>query len=154
MLICSTYFRSTLHYLYTLKTLKTFSLGSRLKCSILETHIKEIVNTYQPPLTLFRMGLFWAVHGREGVGRRGAKKAPSPPLPRISHTYPTMIKLDTVIPYQQKIQKSMNHVTHPLSSADMRFFCHKSANFVASGNTDIDSILIHNFWFFKLVFSL
>ena len=27
------------------------------------------------------------------------------PLPKIRHTYPTMIKLDTVIPYLKKIQK-------------------------------------------------
>ena len=32
----------------------------------------------------------------------GAKKAP---LPKICHTYPTMMKLGTVIPYLKKIQK-------------------------------------------------
>ena len=49
-------------------------------------------------LTLFRMGIFGAAHGWE----RGAKKAP---LPKICHTYPTMMKLGTVIPYPKKIQK-------------------------------------------------
>ena len=34
------------------------------------------------------------------------------PLPKICHTYPTMMKLGTVIP----------HVTHPLSSADVSNF--------------------------------
>ena len=47
--------------------------------------------------TLFRMGFFGAVHWL-GV----AKKAP---LPKICHTYPTMTKLGTIIPYLKKIQK-------------------------------------------------
>ena len=34
--------------------------------------------------------------------RRQAKNAPSP---KISHTYPTMMKLGTVIPYLKKFQK-------------------------------------------------
>ena len=49
-------------------------------------------------LTLFRMGFFGAAHGW------GGKKAP-PPLPKICHTYPTIMKLGTVIPCQNKIQK-------------------------------------------------
>ena len=46
-------------------------------------------------VTLFRMGIFGAVNG-SGVG--GEKKGP-PPLPKISHTYPTMKELAAVIPY-------------------------------------------------------
>ena len=49
-------------------------------------------------LTLFRMGFFGAAHGWEGG-------LFAPPLPKIRHTYPTMIKLGTVIPYLTKIQK-------------------------------------------------
>ena len=49
-------------------------------------------------LTLFRMGFFGATHEWEG----GAKR---PPLPKIRHTYPAMIKLGTVIPYLRKTQK-------------------------------------------------
>ena len=45
-------------------------------------------------LTLFRMGFSGAAHGWEG-----------PPLPKICHTCPTMMKLGTVIPYLKKIQK-------------------------------------------------
>ena len=45
------------------------------------------------------MGFFGAaqewVEGRGGLGL----------LPKICHTYPTMMKLDTVIPYPKKIQK-------------------------------------------------
>ena len=50
-------------------------------------------------LTLFRMGFFGAAH------RWGRAKKTSL-LPKICHTYPTMIKLGTVIPYLKKIQKS------------------------------------------------
>ena len=50
-------------------------------------------------LTLFRMGFFGAAHG---WGGEGGKKVP---LPKICHTYPTVIKLGTVLPYPKKIQK-------------------------------------------------
>ena len=46
-----------------------------------------------PLLTLFRMGFFGAGHGWGGT------------LPKICHTYPTMMKLGTVIPYLRKIKK-------------------------------------------------
>ena len=48
-------------------------------------------------LTLFSMGLFGTAH------RRGEAK--KPPLPKICHTYPTMMKVDTVIPCLKKNQK-------------------------------------------------
>ena len=42
------------------------------------------------------MGLF-------GVARRwGEQKGP---LPKICHTYPTLMKYDTLVPYLKKIQK-------------------------------------------------
>ena len=44
------------------------------------------------------MGFFGAAHGWGG----GAKR---PPLSKICHTYPLMMKLDTVIPYLKKSQK-------------------------------------------------
>ena len=43
------------------------------------------------------MGLFEAAHGWKGV-QKG-------PLPKICHTYPTTMKLGTVIPYIESIQK-------------------------------------------------
>ena len=49
-------------------------------------------------LTLFRMGFFGAAHG---WGPPSLKA----PLPIICHTYPTIMKLGTVIPYPKKIQK-------------------------------------------------
>ena len=42
----------------------------------------------------------------------GGKKAP--PLPKICHTYPTMMKLGTVIPYPKKIQKIYESRDTPL----------------------------------------
>ena len=47
-------------------------------------------------LTLFRMGIFRAAH------------------PKICHTYPTMMKLGTVIPYPKKIQKIYESRDTPL----------------------------------------
>ena len=46
------------------------------------------------------MGIFRAACG---WGGGGGQKGPS--LPKICHTYPTMMKLRTVIPYLKKIQK-------------------------------------------------
>ena len=70
-------------------------------------------NSRQISLTLFMDG--------------GGQKSP---LPKICHTYHKMVKLGTVIPYLKKIKKYINHMTHPLSSADISFFYRKSANFV------------------------
>ena len=55
------------------------------------------------------MGLFGAAH-RWGGGD-GAKWSP---LPKICHTYPTMMKLGTVIPYPKKIQKMYESPDTPL----------------------------------------
>ena len=49
------------------------------------------------------MGFFWAAHGRGAY------------LSHISY----IMKLGIVISYLKKIQKYINHVTHPLSSAEM-----------------------------------
>ena len=61
-----------------------------------------------------------------GCSRMRGQKGP---LPKICHTYPTMMKLGTVIPYPKKIQKYMNHVTHPLSSADISIFSPEISKF-------------------------
>ena len=57
--------------------------------------------------TLFRMGFFGAAHGLRG----GAKRLP---LPKICHTYPTVMKLGTVIPYPKEIQKIYESCDTPL----------------------------------------
>ena len=58
-------------------------------------------------LTLFRMGFFRAVHGWGG-----GKK--TPPLPKISHAYPTKMKLGAVIHYLENIQKIYESRDTPL----------------------------------------
>ena len=40
-----------------------------------------------------------------GCSRMGGKEGQKGPLPRICHTYPTMMKLGTVIPYLKKTQR-------------------------------------------------
>ena len=56
------------------------------------------------------MGFFGAAHGWGG-GRGVGKKAT---LPKICHTYPTMMKLGKVIPYPKKIQKIYESSDTPL----------------------------------------
>ena len=84
----------------------------------------DISHTYpveKSMLTVFRMGFFGATHGFGGPFW--------PPLPKIRHTYPTMMKLGTVIPYLRKIKKCINHVRHPLSSADSSIFSPEISKF-------------------------
>ena len=68
-------------------------------------------------------GLLWGCSPMEGGGTK------MPTIPKNCHTYLTMMKLGTVIPYPKK-----------LASA---YFHRKLANFAISRNTDIDCILIH-----------
>ena len=57
--------------------------------------IHETIEIY---VNLIQGGLFW------GCSLMGGR-AKSPSFPKIRHTYPTMMKLGTVIPHQKKIQK-------------------------------------------------
>ena len=78
-----------------------------------------------------QMGLFRAAHGwRGGRGGAGCRKAL---FSKICHAYAAMMKLGTLIPYQEKIQKYINHGMHPLSSADISIF----------------SLEITRFWYIK-----
>ena len=77
-------------------------------------------------LTLFRMGLFEAA--TDGVAKR-------PSLPKIYHRFSTMMKLGTVAPHLKKNEKIWKSY-----DITLEFFHWKSANFVASRNTDIDCI--------------
>ena len=58
---------------------------------------RQILMTNERIFALFRTGIFGAAHGWWG-----GQKAP---LPKIFHTYPTMMKLGTVISYIKNIQK-------------------------------------------------
>ena len=50
-------------------------------------------------------------------------------LTKICHTYSTMMKLGTVIPYLKKSKKYIYQVTHPLGSAGIRIFLLEINNF-------------------------
>ena len=67
------------------------------------------------------MGFFGSAHGW-----RGAKKAT---LPKICHTYPTIMKLGTVIPYLKKFQKLYESRDTPLSCADISIFLPEISKF-------------------------
>ena len=87
------------------------------------------------------MGLFGAAHGWGGGGGGRAKKPVPPPVSKICHTYPTIMKLGTVIPYTKKMQRM-----HKLRDTFLSFCCHQyfftgnQHNFVISRNTVIDCI--------------
>ena len=69
-----------------------------------------------------------------GYSRMGRAEKPPPLFLKICCTYPTMIKLGSVMPYVKKIQKINNSCDTPL---EFSIFHRKPANFVISRNTDI-----------------
>ena len=98
---------------------------------------------------LTRAGWGWGM-GRGGGGGGGQKG----PLPKTYYTYPTIMKLGTVIPYLKKIQKIYeSRVTHFEFCWYHNFFTRNQlfsikSNFAISRNAEIDCILVHNFYFF------
>ena len=86
-------------------------------------------------LIIFRLGLSGVAHGL------WCKNAC---LPKICHTYPTMIKLSTVIPYLKKIQNIYKSRDTSIKFCGHQYFFTKSETLVISRNTDIDCISIHN----------
>ena len=76
----------------------------------------------------------------------GRAKSPPPPLSKICHTYSTLMKLATVIPYLKKIQKIYkSRDTPPWVLLTSAFFQRKSAIYSISVNTGIGCILLHKF---------
>ena len=75
---------------------------------------------------IFRMTFF----GTAQVQEEGSKSHP-PPLPARSKnlSYISLMKLGTVGTYLEKIQKYVNHVIHPMSSADTSIFQLEISNF-------------------------
>ena len=59
---------------------------------------------------------------------RGTESLPHP-HPKICFTYPTKTKCGTVLSCLKKIEKYMNHVTHPLSSAYIYIFSPEISKF-------------------------
>ena len=65
------------------------------KMFLLKEFLRKVLSLYFDLLiTLFRMDIYGKFTGQKG-----------PPLPKICHSYPTMMKLGAVIPYLKKIQK-------------------------------------------------
>ena len=87
-----------------------------------------------------------AAHGWRMEGGKEDKNAP---LPKMCHTYTTMIKLRVVIPYLKKIQKYITlwFFTSWFLLTSVLYH-QKSVTLVISRNPDKNFILIHNFQFF------
>ena len=66
------------------------------------------------------MGLFGAAHEWWGTKRSLAK---------ICHTYPTMVKLGTLIPYLKKIQKIYKSCDTPLEFCSHQYFFTRNIKF-------------------------
>ena len=79
-----------------------FKTGNHHTFSFLDIEIIEVIRNIQKQplrgdLNPIQDGQF------RGCSRMGGDK--KAPLPKICHTYPTIMKLGTVIPYLKKIQK-------------------------------------------------
>ena len=103
--------------------------------------VRHVNHGVKTGLTLYRMGLFRVAHGGGW-----AKRSPSP-IKSFRHILQWWTWHSHTLTRKDP-KKYMNHVTHPLSFADTSIFHWKSANFATSENTDIDSILVHNFSLF------
>ena len=73
-------------------------------------------------LSLFRMSIFRAAHGW------GRAKRPSPSLKSVTHILQWW-NLAQLYLTQRRSKKYMNHVTHPLSSADISIFSPEISKF-------------------------
>ena len=62
-----------------------------------------------------------------GCSRMGGQKGS--PLPKVCHTYPTMMKIGTVIPYVKKIQKIYESRDTPPTSTDISNYSPKISKF-------------------------
>ena len=101
------------------KNIQFYSYLSLCTCLHIHNFLSQIISFFFNPL---QDGHF------RGCSRMGGPKS-SPPLPKICHRYPTMMKLATVIPYLKKIRKIYDHMTHTLSSADISIFALEISKF-------------------------
>ena len=69
---------------------------------------------------IFRVTNIWPYSGWVFSGLLTDGQARKAPIPKFYHTYPTMMKLDTVIPYLKKFQKI--YKSCDISSANIRIF--------------------------------
>ena len=96
-------------------------------------------------------GPFQGCSRMRGVGGIVGQKDP---LSKMCYTYPKMMKLGsyTLAKEDPKNIQIMWHTTCVLLTSAS--FLRKWANFAISRNTDIDCVLLHNFYFFDLFLSL
>ena len=108
---------------------------------------------------LFSLGIFlpWASfnpiqdgHFR-GCSRMGGGGTKRRLFPKICHRYSTMMKLGTVIPYLKKIKKMYESRDTPFEFCWHKHFLTGNQQILLY--TDIDCILIHDFWVFKYFFN-
>ena len=86
---------------------------------------------------------FGAVNGSEGWQKAR--------LPKICHTYPTMMKLGSVTPYLKMVRKIYKSRDLPLGFCwHQHFFTENQQLLLHQEITVIHCILIHNFQFFWL----
>ena len=57
-----------------------------------------------------------------GAAYEDKKPFPLSPLFKLCYTYPTMMKIETAVPYMKRSEKYKNQVKHPLISADISIF--------------------------------
>ena len=89
------------------------------------------------------MYLFQAAHGWRYQN--------APPLPKVFHACPTLMKPDKNTASLKKIQENI-WITWHASRVLLSFFPQKSSNFAISRNTDIDWYIISNCFKFFLFF--
>ena len=89
-------------------TKKLVETSSEVTNSNMEMAVKQVhsISNNNRDINSIQDGLFQGC-SRMGVGKKG-------PLPKICHTYPTMMKLATVIPYPKKVQKIYESRDTPL----------------------------------------
>ena len=102
--------------------------------------LKNFLIQYKTTLNPIQDGLFWGCSWMEGGGQKGP-----PSLKSVTHML-QWSNLAQLYLTQSRSKKYMNRPTHPLSSADICIFSLEISKFCYTRNTDIDCILIHNFY--------
>ena len=122
-----------------IKSCKDFKKGQYVTTKVIRLDLVFLVLLFSI-LILFRMGIF-----------RGCSGMAGPPLPEICHTYPTTMKLGTVIPHLKKIQKIYEYRT----SADISIFSREISKFLLHQEIEIEIdilYMISNSFSFSWVF--
>ena len=91
---------------------------SCLHISSLKFHCPQLLKN-PPQVTL----LVWTLLvWNFGAAYEDKKPFPLSPLFKLCYTYPTMMKIETAVPYMKRSEKYKNQVKHPLISADISIF--------------------------------